>query len=616
VLTVRGLRIASLLGGRERTIVDGVDLDVGRGETLGIVGESGSGKSMTARAIVGLLPPGVRAQGEVRLDGQQLLGAGERALRRVRGTRIALVLQDPFAMLDPLLRCGDQVVDLLRDERGRALGRRARRAEAQRRLAEVGIEDPTVADARPFELSGGLCQRVAIAAALARDPEVLIADEPATALDLTTQREVLGQLAELRRSRGMSLVLITHDLRVAFSLCDAIAVLYAGSVLERAGADALGDEPRHPYTLGLLLSEPPADRRLERLAAIEGSVPDPDEVGPRCLFAARCRWRQERCLAGRPPLVEVGAGRASACVRQAEIAPDLRRLREAAGRQAPAMALGGEPGPALLEAREVVKRFGDGRPGRRRVQALAGVSLEVAAGESVGLVGESGAGKTTLARCLLGLERPSAGAIVIDGIDAGDWATLGPGERERLRRTVQMVFQDPASTLNPARTVRATLSEALAMGGPRSRDRRREVARLLERVGLPASYAARKPAALSGGERQRVAVARALAVGPRVLVCDEPVSALDVSVQAQILNLLADVRRELGVALLLIAHDLAVVRQVTERVYVLRRGEVVESGPTDEVLDRPRHPYTRSLIEATPRADGTWPSFGGSPSAV
>jgi len=602
LLQVRGLRIWSGIGSGTQTITTPLDLELDRGETLGIVGESGSGKSMTARAIIGLLPPGVRAEGAVRYGGRDLLRQSSRSLGRVRGGEIAMIFQDPFTMLNPLMRCGAQIVELLRDERGHRLGRRARRVEAARRLDEVGIDDAAVVDAYPFELSGGQRQRVGIAAALARDPKLLIADEPSTALDVTTQKEILDRLKDLQATRGMALILITHDLRVAFSMCDRIAVLYAGSLLEHGDAAGLEAAPRHPYTLGLLLCEPPADRRLVELASIEGTVPRPDEVRAACAFAARCEWSGPTCTAAAPPLAEIAPGRFSSCIRLRDIAGEMTAARSAALRLAdpePARPAG-EP---LVRATDLHKRFGgDGR--KRDVTALGAVSIELGAGESVGLVGESGSGKTTLGRCLLGLERPTSGSIVIDGIDATDYDALRAGDRRRLRSSIQMVFQDPYSTLNPVRTVGATLAEALTVHDPALRNVRERVDALLGRVGLTAAYAERKPVALSGGERQRVAIARALAATPRIIVCDEAVSALDVSVQAQILNLLVSVRRETGISYLFITHDLAVVRQVAERVYVLRRGSVVESGAVDTVLDRPRHPYTRALVESALRSDG------------
>src|SRR3984957_18018675 len=612
LLTVSGLRISSRLQGVERAITVGSDFSLAPGETLGIVGESGSGKSLTAKALIGLLPAGVHAEGEVDYRGRNILTMPERQLRQIRGAEIAMIFQDPFTMLNPLMRCGAQIVELITDERGRSLSRAARRAEAIRRLAEVGITDPAVADAYPFELSGGMRQRVGIAAAIARDPQVLIADEPSTALDVTTQRVILARLREVQRTRGMGLIMITHDLRVAFALCDRVLVLYAGSVLETAAAEEMEAGPLHPYTLGLLLSDPPVDRRLSQMAAIPGSVPAPADVASSCPVAPRCQWRTETCTESAPPLREVAPGRWSACIRIPEITPQMQAARgdvlesRVDHEQAAALPADADLPGAVVVARDVEKVFGDKSQSGRRVAALKGVTLEIGADEAVGLVGESGSGKTTLGRCLVGLETPTGGSILVNGVDRTETAKLSNADRRRLRRTVQMVFQDPYSTLNPVRTVGATLAEALTAADDQVRDVRQAVTELLERVGLPGQYAERKPVALSGGERQRVAVARALAVRPRLIVCEEPVSALDVSVQAQILNLLTAVRRELGVSYLFITHDLAVVRQVAERVYVLRQGEVVEQGSTGDVLDHPQHWYTRMLVDSIPSSDAAW----------
>ena len=605
LLEAAGLRIESRINGVVRTIVSELDLHLSAGETIGIVGESGSGKSMTARALIGLLPGGLSAQGSVRLDGRDLLTLSQRELSGIRGREIVLMLQDPFTMLNPVTRCGVQVTETLRAD-GARLGRRARRAEAVRRLAEVGI--PDAADRYPFELSGGMRQRVAIAAALASDPRILIADEPSTALDVTTQAEILALLKSLQKSRSMGLVLITHDLRVAFSTCDRLYVLYAGSLLEVGDAAAVEAEPMHPYTHGLLLSEPPADRRLTDLVAIPGTVAVPDDVAEICALAPRCRWAQSACVEGKPPLMTVAAGHLSACVRLDEIRPEMRALRDKAERPADPESASGAP-TTLVTVTDLRKVFADssGRRGRAPVTALGGVSILIGEHESVGLVGESGSGKTTLARCLVGLETATSGEIVIDGIAAEDYRPLSGKDLQRLRRTVQIVFQDPYSSLNPLRTVGATLQEATDLYEGRKRDAGRAVQELLERVGLPASYAQRKPVALSGGERQRVAIARALAVRPRLIICDEPVSALDVSVQAQILNLFRTLRDDLGMAYLFVTHDLAVVRQIVDRVYVLHRGKVVESGPVATVLDDPQDDYTARLIESMPRS----PAQGG-----
>jgi peptide/nickel transport system ATP-binding protein len=604
LLDVRGLQVDVVAGNVRKKLVAGIDLQLAEGETVAIVGESGSGKSLTARAIVGLLPAGVVASGgQIVFEGRDLLQESPRQVARLRGASIAMIFQDPFTMLNPLLRCSKHIEEVLRIREDAPIrDRGAARREAIARLAEVGITDPTAADRYPFQLSGGMRQRVGLAAALAADPRILIADEPSTALDVTTQAEILSLLKDVQQARGMGLILITHDLRVAFSVAHRVYVLYAGSLVEVSPADALEREPLHPYTLGLLLSEPAADRRLDRLVAIDGSVPSPDEVADRCSFAPRCDWAADACLAGPPPLRVVDRARRTACVRLEEIRPEMAAAHTAAQRPGGASIVAADvrPDDAILRVTGVRKVF-VGRAGHE-VHALSGVSIDVGRNESVGLVGESGSGKTTLGRCIVGLESPSAGMIDVDGVAAQDYGALTSEQRRTLRRTVQIVFQDPYSSLDRTETVGAALREVLLVNGHPRNGVKRRVAELLELVGLPAGYAVRRPAALSGGERQRVSIARTLAVGPKLIVCDEPVSALDVSVQAQILNLFRDLRDELGLSYLFVTHDLAVVRQVADRVYVLHRGAVVEEGPTEQILDRPQHDYTKRLIASLPRS--------------
>jgi peptide/nickel transport system ATP-binding protein len=582
----------------QRTIVSGVDLTVAEGETIGIVGESGSGKSMLAKALIRLLPRDVTATGRIAYRGVDLNALSERKVEALRGSGISLLYQDPFTMLNPLLRCGDHITEGL--DRSRRRGQRAAlRLDAVRRLAEVGIDDPDVARRYPFQLSGGMRQRVALAAALARDPELLIADEPSTALDVTTQAQILALLRSVQAARGMGLILITHDLRVAFSVCSRIYVLYAGRVMESAPAASLEREPLHPYSLGLLVSEPPVDRTLAQLPVIAGQVPAPDDVAGACAFSPRCSWVESVCTSGRPPLAEVGVAHHSACVRLGEIRSELQSaLTEALEEAHTPFAESGTKDDALLRVRDLKKVFA-GRHGRD-VHALRGVSIEVGHNESVGVVGESGSGKTTLARCLVGLEWPTSGTIDVAGVHSAAGEASGRAERRKLHKLVQIVFQDPYSSLDPKQPVGSAIAETLRANGFPRRDVDGRVGELFGQVGLSASYIRRLPASLSGGERQRVAIARALAVDPKLLILDEPVSALDVSVQAQVLNLLTDLRRTLGLSYLFITHDLAVVRQVVERVYVCHRGLVVESGPIDRVLERPQHEYTMKLIASIP----------------
>ncbi|MFE2441933.1 dipeptide ABC transporter ATP-binding protein [Streptomyces sp. NPDC059426] len=600
LLVVRNLRVRTAQG---RTLVRDSTFDLAPGEVLGIVGESGSGKTMTARAVVRALADGVIAEGDVAFDGSSVLDAKERELRATRASGFAMVLQDPFTSLNPLQTVREHLRESLAPDVRR--DRAAARTEVVRRLAEVGLQ-PEVADRYPFQLSGGMRQRVAIAAALAQDPALLIADEPTTALDATTQAQVLDLLRKLQRERGMALILITHDLRIAFSVCDRIMVMYAGTVLEHAPAEMLERAPRHPYSLGLMLAEPSVTHYQERLSSVPGGVPSADSVTRRCAFADRCQWRQDRCTDSAPPLVDIGTGndvaRHTACVRAEELHDDMDTAlhsRAAASDTPPAPVLG-EP---LLRVVGLGKTYRTasllGR--NKETTALQGVSFDIAQGESLGLLGETGSGKTTTASCVLGLSTPTTGSIELAGIDITDYRRLARKQRAGVRRLVQVVFQDPYASLNPSLTIGKALGEAIA-AGTGNESAVGSVDDLLDLVGLPRAYAARRPGALSGGERQRVAIARALAVGPKLLICDEPVAALDVSVQAQILELLRDIRARYGMSMLFITHDLAVVRQMTDRTLVLRGGEIVEAGATEALLDAPRHPYTQSLVASVPGA--------------
>lgn len=601
-LEVSKLRVSGGLGDQARYIVDDAAISVAPGESVAIVGESGSGKSMTVKALVGLLPRGLEASGSATFDELDLLAMQEREWRSARGQRIGLIMQNPFTMLNPVFRCGRIIEESLPAVDRKRLSKAGRRAEVVRRLAEVGIDDESVIDRYPFQLSGGMRQRIAIAAALAREPELLIADEPSTALDVTTQREILALIKKLQIARGMGLILITHDLRIAFSMCDRVQVMYAGVMVETANSELLEEEPLHPYTQGLLLSEPPADRRVEKLTAIPGTVPVASDVAKVCPFSTRCAWATEVCRSGRPNLVGVAPGRESRCVRIDEIRAEMRSVRQ----NASAPALHAAPTAAVAPLVTMTDARKEFRDGRSTFVALNSVSLTLGAGLGIGLVGESGSGKTTLGRVIAGLETVTAGSIETNGIDASDWSRLHKRERQKLRSTVQMIFQDSYSSLNPMHTIGAALAEAVKIHEPSLRDVRPRVVELLDSVGLDSEYAQRKPSALSGGQHQRVAIARALAARPRLLICDEPVAALDVSVQAQVLNLFSKIRDEYGIGYLFITHDLSIVRQVVDEVHVMQRGSIVESGEVNQVLGDPTHPYTKSLIASIPTAAAGW----------
>jgi len=430
-----------------------------------------------------------------------------------------------------------------------------------------------------------------------------MADEPSTALDNTTQAEILALLKNVQQSRQMGLILVTHDLRVAFSVCDRIYVLYAGSILEVGPSVELEKAPLHPYTHGLLLSEPPIDRRIEVLTSIPGSVPSFDNVLGKCAFAPRCNWQTQVCLDGTPQLRNVGERHVSSCLRLQEIKSEL--IVDRTGRNtadSPFVNLSTQSAlPSItpvLRIQSLKKTFINSQ--NRKVEAVQNVSLEIAPGECVALVGESGSGKTTLGRCIVGLEVPTSGSIELDGLEATNYNSISRESRAALRKKAQIVFQDPYSSLDPRQTVADCLSEVMQVNGEGKDSRNSRIDALLKHVGLPESYRVRLPESLSGGERQRVAIARALAVEPKLIICDEAVSALDVSVQAQILSLLRKIQEEMGISLLFITHDLAVVRQIADRAYVMKNGLVVESGLVDDVLSRPQNEFTQKLLSSVP----------------
>jgi peptide/nickel transport system ATP-binding protein len=581
------------------TAVDGVSLRIRRGEIMGLVGESGSGKSVTARSLLRMVPaPGRVDGGSITYDGRDLLTLGRREMRAVRGDRIAMVFQDPQASLNPVLTVGAQVAEALIVH---GTPRRHARARAAELLDLVGIPD----HARrlrdyPHQFSGGMRQRVVIAMALAREPELLIADEPTTALDVTIQAQILRLLAELRERTGVAVLMITHDMGVIAELCDSVAVMYGGRVVERGVVEAVLGTPAHPYTRALLRAMPRLDTPIgERLAAIPGQPPDPARLPSGCAFHPRCVLVTDRCRTEAPPLdaLPTDPERLAAC--WAAGTADPTPAGETGGTSARVTATsngnGSGNGDPILLVEDLRVNVG----GRRRpVYAVDGVDLHVRAGETVGLVGESGCGKSTLARTLVGIETPHSGSVTVHGQDL---AGLPHRARRAARRGVHYVFQDPHASMNPRRTVRETLDEALQARGVPREQRPDRVVELLERVGLAARHQDLLPHAFSGGQRQRIGIARALALEPECLVLDEPVSALDVSIQAQIINLLGDLRAELGLGYLFIAHDLAVVRAISDRTMVMYLGRIVETGPTGQLFARPRHPYTQALLSSSPQ---------------
>ncbi|ELZ02510.1 dipeptide ABC transporter ATP-binding protein [Natrialba asiatica] len=648
--------------------VNGASFEIAPGEIVGLVGESGCGKSVTARSIVRLESPGEIVDGRIRYDGRDLTTADDRTLRRLRGQELAMVFQDPSTTLNPVYPIGEQIAEALRVHRepdeqpffkelARGASARLRSTSVRSTVLElmesVGIPQPDRrVDDYPHQFSGGMRQRAMLAIALARRPSVLIADEPTTALDTTTQAAILDRLAELNDERGMGMLVISHDFDVVSALCDRIVVMYDGVVVERGPAAELRSDPAHPYTKALLGCLPRRTEPRSRLPTVAGTPPD-GAASSGCAFADRCPFATPDCRTSAPPTVAVGSDRTVRCdvpaARDAPVEavrtprPDTRSDTQ---RDAPSMAVDGgtdtaaaaaaapgsdperdpdsNPGPGPEHAAEpIVELEGVTKSFRRsdalldrllgtddRVPAVTGVSVDLRPGETVGLVGESGCGKSTLARLVAGLETPDDGTVSLRGQQVG-----GVDARTSSQLAeIDVVFQHPGASLNPKRTVAQSIAEPLFEAGwaePRREDR---VATVLSLVGLSPAAAERYPRQLSGGQRQRVAIARAVALEPSVLVLDEPTAALDVSTQATILNLLADLQDELDLAYLFVSHDLDVVRHIADRVAVMYCGELVEVGPGRSTLSNPTHPYTQTMLDAIP--DGRSGADGGSRSAT
>jgi peptide/nickel transport system ATP-binding protein len=624
LLKVEGLGVEFLTNGQWLPVLEDANFEVLRGKTLGLVGESGSGKTVSALAIMGLLPTrSARASGSALFDGRDLMGLSPSQLRRIRGNEIAMIFQEPMTSLNPAFTVGNQVAEQVRTHLHLS------RDESWRVAIEM-LDRAEIPDAKnrakdyPHAFSGGMRQRVMIAMALSCSPKLLIADEPTTALDVTTQAQIVELLHALKREENMAMIFVTHDLGVIADVADDVVVMYAGQVVENAEASDAFVRPRHPYTEALLSSIPQLSVPGEHLHAIPGMVPRPDQYPAGCRFAPRCTYVEERCEREPVPLLSSGStstapteGRwtgvrlpvasrvaLARCVRQDELSLAGAPIDRLDGTDTNEIESSAQQTP-LLEVTDLAKQFAVRTGILRRVsghiRAVDGVDMRLATGTTLGLVGESGSGKSTLARLVLRLIDPTAGEIRFDSQDM----TQLTGQRlRRSRRAMQMIFQDPYSSLNPRQSVLDIVSEPLKIHTHmNAKEREERVIKLLDQVGIGRHVLSRRPHEFSGGQRQRIAIARALAVEPKLLVCDEPVSALDVSTQSQVINLLSDLQKEFGLTYLFIAHDLSVVRHLSDRIAVMYLGKVIEEGSADEVYRRPTHPYTAALLSAIPVPD-------------
>ncbi|MDG4666290.1 ABC transporter ATP-binding protein [Mycobacterium sp. 236(2023)] len=602
LLEVRGLHVAFPTDTERIPAVRGLDYHVDAGEVVALVGESGAGKSAGAMAVIGLLPEYAEVSGSVRLHGDELIGLTDQQMSRIRGAKIGTVFQDPMSALTPVYTVGAQIAEAIRIHQ-KGIDARAAHTRAVELLELVGIAQPAQrARAFPHEMSGGERQRVVIAIAIANDPDLLICDEPTTALDVTVQAQILDVLRTARDATGAGVLIITHDLGVVAEFADRALVMYAGRAVETAPVTDLYRNRRMPYTAGLLGSVPRLDAAQgSRLVPIPGAPPSVAALPPGCPFTPRCPLAIDECHTAEPELEPVGPDHLVACIRSDEV-----RGRSAADiygvSTAPPAESAATDDSVVLKVTDLSKTYQltKGVVFRRRigeVRAVDGISFELQAGRTLAIVGESGSGKSTTLHEVLELTAPQAGSIEVLGRDV---AGLDRRGRRELRGDLQVVFQDPVASLDPRLPVFDVLAEPLQANGSSAADIRDRVAELLTVVGLRREDASRYPAEFSGGQKQRIGIARALALRPKILALDEPVSALDVSIQAGVINLLLDLQERFGLAYLFVSHDLSVVRHLAHRVAVMHKGVIVEQGDADQVFDNPQHDYTRRLLAAVP----------------
>ncbi|HEY5978946.1 MAG TPA: ABC transporter ATP-binding protein [Microlunatus sp.] len=610
VLEVRDLHVTFPSEAGPVRAVRGLDFTLAAGETMAIVGESGSGKSVTSLAIMGLHPSAAKITGSIRLHGDELLGRSDEAMSALRGDELAMIFQDPLSALTPVYTIGDQIVETMQVHQAIS------RADAMNRAIElldlVGIPNPAVrVKSFPHEFSGGMRQRAMIAMAIANDPDVIIADEPTTALDVTIQAQVLEVLKRAQQETGAAVIMITHDLGVVAGIADRVTVMYAGRPVEQGSVDEIFSSPRMPYTIGLLGAVPRLDAKdKEALATLEGNPPSVVNLPQGCPFAPRCPMVTDLCRVEEPPLARTEqAEHLAACLYSSRIAQEKLDYADIfpvpAIPSAPIERIPREQRTTVLQLRDMARHYPllKGAVFRRRigtVYAVDGIDLDVKEGETLGLVGESGCGKSTTLLEILNLKPPTDGSIAVLGRDV---ATLTKQDRQQLRRDLQVVFQDPMASLDPRMPVFDLIAEPLGVFKYSRTAIEARVDELLRLVGLEPSFASRYPQQFSGGQRQRIGIARALALEPKVIVLDEPVSALDVSIQAGVINLLDELKVKLNLSYLFVAHDLAVIRHIADRVAVMYLGKIVEIGDVAGVYDHPTHPYTQALLSAIPIPD-------------
>jgi peptide/nickel transport system ATP-binding protein len=611
LLEVTDLNVTFETGDARVSAVRGTSYHIDPGEVVAIVGESGSGKTTAAMAVVGLLPEHTEVSGSVRLHGEELLGQSDQAMSRIRGKAIGTVFQDPMSALTPVYSVGDQIAEAINVHQ-REISRAGARKRAIELLELVGIVAPeSRARAFPHELSGGERQRVVIAIAIANNPDLLICDEPTTALDVTVQAQILDVLRTARDVTGAGVLIITHDLGVVSEFADRALVMYAGRPVEIARVDELYRDRRMPYTVGLLGSVPRLDSpQGTRLVPIPGAPPTMTSLPDACQFAPRCPLVIDECRTGEPDLVTIRDGHHAACIRTDDVAGRSAADIYQVSTQPVSSVVADAGGTAVLQVTDLAKTYPltKGVVLRRRVgevRAVDGISFTLEQGRTLGIVGESGSGKSTTLSQILELAAPQAGSIEILGTDV---AALDQATRRQLRTELQVVFQDPVASLDPRLPVFDLIAEPLITNGFDRRRCEERVEELLGIVGLNHDDASRYPAEFSGGQKQRIGIARALALRPKILALDEPVSALDVSIQAGIINLLLDLQHQFGLSYLFVSHDLSVVKHLAHRVAVMYRGKIVEQGEGEQVFTEPQHDYTRRLLAAVPRAHPDVPS--------